>query len=278
LYLLSFSVFGHFSALLNLRKKVSVTMRSFLTIFTQAFVLTALLLSILAVSAAQVRTSSSYRLESDSINFGGGQSSSTNYELESTAGEIATGPSDSPTYKLKAGYQQMQEVFISLTDATDVVMAPTIGGLTGGVSNGSTSVSVLTDSPSGYQLSIKAESAPAMVKGVDSITDYVPVASPAADYNFTTGSNDVHFGFSPEGADIVTYFRNSGTTCGTGAVDDTLSCWVGLSTSEIIIAQGSANQPTGATTTLNFRVGIGGGVPVLAGDYIATTTLTAIPL
>ncbi|MEM9336682.1 MAG: LamG domain-containing protein [Patescibacteria group bacterium] len=123
---------------------------------------TLLVLAILSLSFAQVRTSSNYQIQSDSINIGGGLSSSTNFVQESTVGEIATGPSDSSTYQLRAGYQQMQEVFLSMTTPADVVMNPSLGGLTGGTSNGSTSVVVTTDSPSGYRLSIESENNPSM--------------------------------------------------------------------------------------------------------------------
>lgn len=252
--------------------------RSFYKTFLEAIVLTALIVSIVSVSVAQVRTSSSYRLESDSVNFGGGLASSTNFSLESTAGEIATGPSDSTTYRLRAGYQQMQEVFLSMTDAAAVIMSPAIGGLTGGTANGSTSVSVLTDSPAGYQLSIQAEAAPALRKGVDTIADYVALAAPAADINFNTAATNAHFGFSPEGSDVVLQFRDNTTACGVGVLSTTLTCWEGLSTTNKLIAQGGPNQPGGATTTINFRVGIGSSAPVIAGSYVATTTLTALPL
>ncbi len=257
-----------------------MSLRSFYKIFAQALVLTTFVISILTISNAQVRTSNSYQLQSDSINFGGGLGTSTNYTLESTAGEIATGPSDSTTYKLRAGYQQMQEVFLSMTDASDVVMSPSIGGLTGGTSNGSTSVSVLTDSPAGYQLTIEAASAPAMqlVSLAESISDYSPLASPEADYTFTTSASDAHFGFSPEGSDIVNHFKDDGVDCGVGSLTGSLTCWEGLSLTDILVAEGSANQPNGATTTINFRVGVGSNAGVIAGTYIATTTLTAIPL
>jgi hypothetical protein len=137
--------------------------RSFYNLFLKSIPLTLLIVSSLAVSGAQVRTSPSYQLQSDSINFAGGLSTSSNYSLESTAGEVATGESDSASYSLRAGYQQMQEVFLSMTAAPNVTMSPALGGLTGGTANGSTSVVVLTDSPSGYQLTIAAESAPALV-------------------------------------------------------------------------------------------------------------------
>ena len=249
----------------------------FLT-YIQSFILTVCILSVLSVTAAQVRTSSSYQLQSDSVNFAGGLSTSTSYSLESTAGEIATGISTSSSYSLKAGYQQMQEVTISMTAIDPVVMSPNLGGITGGVSNGTTSVSVTTDSPSGYSLTIVADSSPAMRKGADTISDYVSTSSPDPDMSFITSSTDVHFGFSPEGGDVSDRFRDNGSFCNLGSNNTPLTCWEGLSTSSITIAQGLTNHPGGATTTLHFRVGIGSAAVVTAGDYIATTTLTALPL
>ena len=252
--------------------------RSFFTVLAQTFVLTLLCIALLSVSFAQVRTSPSYQLQSDSINFGGGLSTSSNYSLESTAGEIATGESDSSSYSLRAGYQQMQEVFLSITEALDVTLLPALGGLTGGTSNGSTSVVVLTDSPSGYELTIAAESSPAMQNDSYTIADYVSTVDPVADFAFTTGTSDAHFGFSPEGSDVVAAFLDNTSACGVGSTDTPLSCWQGLSTTDIVVARGGANQPSGATTTLNFRVGIGSAAGVISGTYIATTTLTAVPL
>ena len=252
--------------------------RSLFVVFFQALLLSILSIGLIGVGQAEVRSSASYQLQSDSINFGGGYSTSTNYSLESTAGEIASGDSDSSSYKLRAGYQQMQEVFLSITAASDVLMSPSIGGLTGGTANGSTSVVVLTDSPAGYELTISAENSPAMQGVSGTILDYVPVADPLPDYTFTTGASDAHFGFSPEGVDIVTRYRNSGAVCGSGSSDDASACWDGLAVSDTAIARGSANQPGGATTTIRFRVGLGGDANVVAGTYIATTTLTAIPL
>jgi len=255
-----------------------MTIRSFFTVVLQSIVLTSLLLGSLSSTGAQVRSSTSYQLQSDSINFGGGLSTSTNYSLESTAGEIATGPADSASYSLRAGYQQMQEVFISLTGWADVVLEPALGGLTGGTSTGSTTVVVMTDSPSGYELTISSQNAPAMQNDAEVIADYVPVAAPNTDFTFTTGSTNAHFGFSPTGVDAVTRFRHSGGVCGIDDLSTALTCWDGLSTSQAVIATGPANQPNGATTTIYFQVGIGGSAPVVAGTYVATTTLTAIPL
>lgn len=238
-----------------------------------------LVIGLLATHAsAQVMQSSSYSIQSDSINFGGQYSTSTSYVLEDTAGEIATGPSDSASYSLKAGYQQMQEVFLSLTAATDVVLTPSLGGITGGISNGSTSVTALTDSPSGYQLTIEASTSPAMNSGSDTIADYTTGGDP--DFDFTTGATDSHLGYSPEGADIADRFKDNGVdTCNTDTNDTALACWDGLSTTAATIAtRTTANHPSGTETVINFRVGIGSSVNQAPGTYIATTTLTLLAL
>jgi hypothetical protein len=236
-------------------------------------------LLILNVSSAQVRTSSNYQLQSDSINVGGGFSSSTSYVQESTVGEIATGPSDSTSYSLRAGYQQMQEVFISLASTGGVVMSTSLPGITGGTSNGSTTFTVTTDSPSGYQLTIEAENNPAMQNGANSIADYD--AGPEPDFSFITGGDEAHLGFSPDGVDIVQAFLDNdvGVTCNIGSSNTSLACWDGLSTTAAVMAEGGgSNHPDGATTTVNFRVGVGSSAGVIAGVYTATTTVTALPL
>jgi hypothetical protein len=252
-------------------------LRSFVTTLYQTVVLTVLFALSLSLTSGEVRTSNSYQLQSDSINFGGGLSTSTNYSMESTAGEVATGDSDSATYSLRAGYQQMQEVFISITAASNVTMSPSLGGITGGESNGSTTVIVTTDSPAGYDLTIETENSPAMQSDLYSIADYVPDTAPA-DFVFSTAGNEAHFGFSPEGADVVATYRDNNSACGVGGLDTSLRCWDGLSTTAFSIASGAANHPSGATTTIHFKVGIGANAPVVAGTYVATTTLTAIPL
>ncbi len=94
----------------------------------------------MSISHAESMQSPSYRIESDSVNFAGGLSSSTNYALESTLGEIATGESGSTSFNLKAGYQQMTSSYIALTTPASVIMTPALSGIVGGESNGSTTV------------------------------------------------------------------------------------------------------------------------------------------
>jgi hypothetical protein len=245
----------------------------------ESCVITAIVVTSLSVVQAQVRSSANYQIQSESINVAGDLSTSSSYSLESTLGEMATGDSDSGSYSLRAGYQQMQEVFISLSDPGAVEMSGALGGLTGGESNGSTTVTVVTDSPGGYQLLITAASAPAMQKGSDTIADYTPDSAPNPDFIFTTASNEAHFALAPFGVDMVARFQNNGSLCGSGSGKTPLRCFIGASTSPQLLAQGAgANHPTGATTTLQFKVGIGSQVVVPAGIYVATTTLTALSL
>lgn len=227
---------------------------------------------------AQVMTSSNYHMQSDSINFGGGLSTSNNYWIESTGGEIATGQSDSTSYSLRAGYQRMQEVYLALTGATHIVMSPNISGVGGGISNGSTTVTATTDSPSGYELTIEFSASPAMVSGADVIADYVPAGAPP-DLFFTTGSSQAHFAYSPFGEDVAERFQTNGSVCSVSGSASSTACWDGPSTSAVTIAQNtSPNQPDGATTTIYFKVGIGSSVVQPSGSYVATSTLTLLPL
>lgn len=248
--------------------------------FITALLITVIVVSGLPLAYGQVMQSDNYQLQSDSINFGGGRSTSSNYIQESTFGEVATGIGTSTSYNLFAGYQQMQTVFISLTGSTNIVMSPTLGGVTGGTANGSTTVTVITDSPAGYQLTVLSSDNPALQTAEgDTIADYAPGVNP--DFTFSTESNEAWFGFTPEGTDVVARFLDNTSVCGTGGVVDTpLACWDGLSstTPTVIASAADANHPAGATTSIRFRVGIGGNVNQAPGIYVATTTVTATAL
>ena len=233
----------------------------------------------LDVSRAQVMQSTNYQIQSDSINVGGNENAaSDNYQMRSTIGEVGTGVSGSESYLLGAGYREMQAGYIALSGVTDVTMSPSIPGVTGGVANGSTTLTVITDSTSGYALTITAENEPAMQKGADAIADYAPGVNPSFDFTVDTG--EAFFGYTPEGEHIIARYRDNGAACGTGgSLDTAFACWDGLTTSgQTIASDTNPNHPLGSTTTINFRVGIGSGVNPAPGFYVATTTVTALPL
>ncbi len=245
--------------------------------FLRAALTTVLIITLLSGVNAQVMTSGSYQINSDSVNFGGGLSTSSSYTLESTMGEVGSGDATSTNFVLRAGYQQMQEVYLSLSALADVVMSPSLG-LAGGVSNGSTSFLVVTDSRAGYRVTLEAANSPAMQSPNGAIGNYTP-GSTDPDFSFSTGITQAHFGVSPEGPDIAARYRDNGALCGVGSLDTANACWDMVSTTPVEIIRGTAsNHPVGATSTLRFRVGLGANVNVPAGTYVATTTITAIPL
>lgn len=243
----------------------------------QALVVSVLLVMMLVNVQAQVMSSSNYQIQSDSVNAGGLLSSSTNYQVEATVGEIATGESNSTSYEIRAGYQQMQEVYLAISDAANIAMSSNISGVTGGTANGSTTVTVTTDNLAGYQLQIEAANNPAMQSGANTIADYSP-AGAVPDYNFTYGASDALLGYTVDGSDVANKYLSSGSVCGSGS-DEVDKCWEGLSTTAATIASAAgANHPNGTNTVVTFQVAIGGSVNQPAGTYVATTTLTALSL
>ena len=230
-------------------------------------------------STMTVMSGEQYSIQTDSLNFGGGFSDSETFSLKDTLGEIATGDSASETFQLRAGYRQLLPVAISLTPPDSVVLDPAIPGVTGGFSFGSTSVTVTTDNPAGYELLIQAAASPAL-QGPDGATIGDYEASGAADYNFATSSTMSHLAISVLGEDTAQRFLHDGTnTCGLGSVNTPARCWAGLSTSlEPIATRSSSNHPDGRETIINFQVGVGDMVVQPPGVYVATTTVTALPL
>jgi hypothetical protein len=226
--------------------------------------------------ASAAMSSSNYTIQFDSINVGGGNSASDNYSLEDTLGEVATGRSDSDNYSMRAGYQQMDESYLALSTALDVDLG-SISGIVGGSATGTADWTVTTDSLGGYQLSVQASTDPALQSTDDSFADYTSTAT-SSDLTFSILSTAAEFGFTPEGADVVSRFRDDGSVCGTGSLDTSNACWTGFSTTTVAIAAGNSNQPDGVVTTLRMQAEIGDDHIQPAGDYSAVVTVTAIAL
>jgi hypothetical protein len=160
-------------------------------------------------------------------------------------------------------------------------MSPTIGGVTGGTSNGSTTFTVTTDDPAGYTSTIQASSSPALVNTASSsnaFADYSPGGS-APDFTFSIAPTASAFAFSPQGTDADQRFKNNTSVCNSGTNSTVQTCWDGLSTSPKTIAdRTSDNTPAGTQTTLYFRAASGTSNMQVSGTYIATTTLTILPM
>lgn len=85
--------------------RVQNNMRSRVTILIVC-VLTYITFIPIYIVHAQVMTSTTYKLQSDSVNFGGARSSSASYNSEDTIGEVSTGNITGTTYNASIGYQQ----------------------------------------------------------------------------------------------------------------------------------------------------------------------------
>ena len=226
-----------------------------------------------------VMSSGNYQMQLDSVNIGGLDSQSANYASQDTMGEIGSGSSASASYNLNAGFQQMADSSISITSPSDVTMEA-VSGFSGGISNGSTTWRVTTDNSTGYSLTVRASTNPAMVGQLNGsfISDYTP-ATADPDYTFSVGASDSAFAYTPEGSHVVQRYKDDGADCntGSGTVED--ACWDGFSTSNVQVASsGAANMPSGTNTKIKYRVGIGASKFQDSGVYEATITVTATTL
>lgn len=228
---------------------------------------------------ASVMSSTNFKIQLDSINIGGGMGTSASFKMEDTVGEIGTGYGTSTNFKMHAGYQQMdQETYISLTVSDLVILAPSIGGLTGGTASGTGTVTVLTNNNAGYTLLISASTSPAMqhVSSSDTIANYTASGSDP-DYDWAITDTDSAFGFSPYGLDVVSRYYNNGSACNQGSGSNSADkCWEAvLNTNMLISESNSANDPSGTDTQLKYRVESGASHMQTSGIYQAVITVTA---
>ncbi len=169
------------------------------------------------------------------------------------------------------------------TNAADVTMTPSLGGITGGTSNGTTTVIVKTNDSSGYTMTIKASTSPAMQGNTQgsSIADYTPASASIPDFTYSVPSGQ-EFGYTVSAsttADLAQKFLDNGTTCNTGSADTgtSASCWYNLSTvATSTILRTTATPASGSTSSIAFKLTINSGGFVVEDTYTATATLTAV--
>lgn len=194
----------------------------------------------------------------------------------------ATFSTDVPTatcVALSAGYRQLTaEPYIAISAPDDVVMSPTIGGVTGGTANGNTSWTVTTDNAAGYQVSVRASTTPALRSGAYSFANYTP-AGAVPDFTWSVDSTASEFGFTIEGSDTSAKFLDNGSACSSGSGNGADSCWSAFTTSDQpVAAAGGGNHPLGTSTTLKLRAQSGASHLQPSGTYTATVTVTAVAL
>jgi len=222
-------------------------------------------------------SSDNYTIVRDSLNSGGlDQANSANYQVRDTVGQPATGPATSTNYTVRAGYRQMAASSIAVSAPASVTL-PALGGVVGGTSETTADVNVITDSPGGYELKVRATTSPALTSNEDSFADYA--AGSSADFDFQIASSESSFGYTPEGADVADAFLDDGTNCGTGSQDSQSACWRGFATTDRVIAESTDNnQPNGEITTLRLQAESGGDNIQTSGQYDATIVVTGVAL
>ena len=232
---------------------------------------------VLPLPAFSLMQSANYKIQFDSVNIGGTDSSSTNYQLQDTIGEVGTSNSASTNFQMRAGYQQMNSSYVTITTQS-TVNTGNIPGIGANYVSVHEDVKVTTDSYGGYQLFAVASSSPAMTSGSYYFDDYEP-AGPEPDYDFLIGPTESLFGFSVSGTDVIQRYRNNGTYCNAGSNSTPEKCWDGFSTTTKPISRSSSsNHPGGTITRFDYRAAIGLNKIQESGSYSADITITAIAL
>jgi hypothetical protein len=218
--------------------------------------------------------SGDYRIESDdSLTPTGGLGVSANYIFKDTMGEVSSGVSNSTLYKIKAGFQEMQEVSLSVTPPDDTALTPNIPGISGGTADASTHWIVQTDGSSGFDMKISTSTLPALKLPPDGtyyFTDYSNLAVPFWDI----GSDAAKFGFNVVAATAgdAPAFQDNGSVCGSGT--NVGNCWSGLNgtTPVAVIHRMSRTDETGENETISFKAQSNKFLE--SGDYSALVTVT----
>ena len=172
-----------------------------------------------------------------------------------------------------------------LVDPTNTTLIGSLNGITGGTANGSTTVVVQTNSPTGYTMQIgffnngTPNAMLGRVSASQSIRDY-PATSTQPTFAFSTASSSSVFAYTitaADNSDLEQSFLNNGTVCNTGAARSSYDqCWMEPTTANYQVINRATDATTGATSTLHFRVHVPNNPnPGLVADtYTATATLT----
>ncbi len=171
-----------------------------------------------------------------------------------------------------------------LVNPTNVTMAGAINGITGGNATGTSQFVVQSNTAGGHYVTIDF---------FDNSGSYAMLGDATASediYDYGIGNGEPDFGFTPEGSATFAYtvaasttthidpsFQHNGTdTCNTGSTVTEDLCWATPSTTEFRIIDSSSPAPTGATSTLKFKVNVPSGASPTpsAETYTATATLS----
>jgi hypothetical protein len=175
---------------------------------------------------------------------------------------------------------QMVSSEITITSPDNVVMSPTIAGMTGGTGTGSATWTVTTNNLEGFEMSIKSDTNPALKSPQNnSFANYTPSGT-VPDFTWNVADTDSEFGYTVEPhtvEDTAPAFLDNGSLCGTGTANATDKCWFGFATADKTIVHRTSETPQlGEAETVKFKAQSGPGHYQTEGDYVATITVTAL--
>ena len=177
-------------------------------------------------------------------------------------------------------------------EPTDVTMAGTINGITGGQATGTTDFAVQTNNASGYRVDIAFEdnTTPNAMLGDTNASEAIrnydgDVAGPQPSRGYTA-SSAAQFAYTVSsdisGDTDLSFFHPVGAgTCGQGgSTVQTETCWKAPDIAPFTIVQRGSPAITGATSTITFNVTVPNSAdPVPEADtYTATATLSLFTL
>jgi hypothetical protein len=168
----------------------------------------------------------------------------------------------------------------------NVTMEGDINGITGGNATGSSQFVVQSNNASGWYVNIRFDythgGAYALIgdSGSEDIFDY-GIGNAEPDFGFTPEPN-ASFAYTVEASTTPSliddsFEHNNIDTCGGGGGNTTAGlCWATPSSTDFRIIDSSSAAPTGATSTITFRVNVpSGATPAPAAEtYTATATLS----
>jgi len=173
----------------------------------------------------------------------------------------------------------------------NVVMTPSLGGISGGTAFGTTTFAVSSNNLTGYTVTIIASSTDGSMRGTASTTNYiagyVPVSPSTPDYTMSNvAANKTGFAYTVQASttsDISQLFwADNFNICNKSAVQNGAPsvghCWyIATSTAVTIVNRSLPTVGGAATSSVIFQVQIKSNPnPAIPNDtYVATTTLTA---
>jgi len=159
----------------------------------------------------------------------------------------------------------MQQTYLTVSSPGNISLPSNINGISGGVATGSASWNVITDNLAGFNMSINASTAHAMVASGDATYyfDNYPTTTAypsTSTYTWSVPAGQAKFGFTVAphtGADLVQAFLdNSSNACNYAAgAYHFEKCWVGFNgiTATTIISRTNRTDNTGESETVEFK-------------------------